>query len=52
MYRMGEDNPDEITSIEITKGTRTRLRVWKAERGMTYGEALNELLDGYSGEEE
>lgn len=46
MSSMGETDPDEITSIEITKGTRKRLRVWKAERGMTYDEALNELLDG------
>lgn len=46
MVRMGE-NPEEITSIEITKGTRKDLRVWKAERGLTYDEALNELLDGY-----
>lgn len=48
MASMGEENPDEITSIEITKGTRRRLRVWKAERGLTYDEALNELLDGYN----
>lgn len=39
---MGED---ELTSIEITKGTRRRLRVWKAEREMTYDEAINHLLD-------
>lgn len=51
MVRMGNDDPSEITSIEITKGTRKRLRVWKAERGMTYDESLNELLDGYEGEE-
>lgn len=45
-----DDDPDEITSIEITKGTRKKLRVWKAERGMTYDEALQELLDGYDGD--
>lgn len=35
----------EKTHIEIATETRRRLRVWKAERDMTYDEAINELLD-------
>ena len=35
----------EKTTVEITKATRTRLRVYKAERDLTYDEALNQLLD-------
>lgn len=38
----------EITSIEIDKDTRRRLRVWKAERDLTYDEAINDLLDSHS----
>jgi len=34
------------THVEIRKATRKRLRVWKAKRGMTYDEAINELLEG------
>lgn len=41
------DDDDEITSIEITKGARRELRVWKAERDLTYDEAIQELVDGY-----
>lgn len=33
------------TSLEVKKDTRTRLRVWKASRDMTYDEAINHLLD-------
>lgn len=33
------------TTIEVDESTRDRLRVWKAERGVTYSEALEELLD-------
>ena len=33
------------THIEITKDTRRELRVWKAERDMTYDEAIGELLE-------
>jgi len=39
------DMVDETTHIEIKKDTRRRLRVWKAERDLTYDEAINELLD-------
>jgi len=35
----------EKTTVEINKETRTRLRVYKAERDLTYDEALNQLLD-------
>lgn len=35
----------EKTTIEVSKDTRTRLRVYKAERDLTYDEALNQLLD-------
>lgn len=34
----------EKTHIEITKETRRKLRVWKAERDMTYDEAIRELI--------
>jgi len=43
--------PDvEKSHVEVRTDTRNRLRVWKAKRGMTYDEAVNELLDGYDGE--
>jgi hypothetical protein len=32
------------THIEITEERRDKLRVWKAERGLTYDEAIAELL--------
>jgi len=32
------------THIEITEQTRNELRVWKAERGLTYDEAIQELM--------
>lgn len=35
----------EKTTLEIEKVTRTRLRVWKAQRDMTYDEAINYFLD-------
>lgn len=35
----------ETTTIEIDKETRTRLKVWKAERDLTYDEAINELIN-------
>lgn len=41
---------DDTTHIEIGTDTRRRLRVWKAERDMTYDEAINELLDKSSDE--
>lgn len=41
----------EKTHIEITKETRRELRVWKAERDLTYDEAIQELIDGYGGED-
>lgn len=34
----------ETTHIEISKDTRKDLRVYKAERGLTYDEAVQELL--------
>jgi len=39
---MGQDK----THVEIGKATRKRLRIWKAKRGLTYDEAINELLNG------
>lgn len=42
---MGEDK----THVEIGTDTRNRLRVWKAERGLTYDEAINELMDAFEG---
>lgn len=33
------------THIEITEETRNQLRVWKAERGLTYDQAIQELLE-------
>lgn len=36
----------EKTHVEIETDTRRRLRVWKAQRDMTYDEAIGELLDG------
>jgi len=33
------------THIEITEERRDELRVWKAERGLTYDEAIAELMD-------
>lgn len=33
------------THIEITEETRKDLRVYKAEDGLTYDEAIQELLD-------
>lgn len=33
------------THIEITEKTRSDLRVYKAEDGLTYDEAIQELLD-------
>jgi len=35
----------EKTTIEVAKQTRTRLKVAKAKRDMTYDELLNALLD-------
>jgi len=35
---------DERTTVEIQKETRKRLKVWKAQHGMTYDEAINYLL--------
>ena len=32
------------THIEITEEARDELRVWKAKRGMTYNEAIRDLL--------
>jgi len=32
------------THIEIREATRDKLRVWKAKRGMTYDEAIQELM--------
>jgi len=34
------------THIEIDEETRDELRVWKAKRGVTYDEAIQELLNG------
>jgi len=31
----------EKTTMEIEKETRTRLKVWKAQKDMTYDEAIN-----------
>lgn len=39
------------TQIEVDKQTRTRLKVWKAERDMTYDEAINSLLDSHGGDD-
>lgn len=36
------------TDIEVTEETRQRLREWKAERDLTYDEAINELLDHHN----
>lgn len=36
---------DDKTHVEISTGTRNRLRVWKAKRGLTYSEAIDELID-------
>lgn len=36
---------DEKTHIEISKEARRELRVWKAKRGLTYSEAILELVD-------
>jgi len=33
------------THIEISEETRNKLRVWKAERGLTYDEAITQLLE-------
>lgn len=38
------------THIEITEERRKQLRVFKAERGLTYDEAIAELLEGYNNE--
>jgi hypothetical protein len=38
------------THIQITTDARNDLRVWKAKRGLTYTEAIEELLDGYDGD--
>ena len=38
------------THIEITEKRRDDLRVFKAERGMTYDQAIAELLEGYNDE--
>lgn len=35
----------EKTHVEIETDTRRRLRVWKAQRDLTYDEAINELLN-------
>lgn len=35
----------ETTHIEISKATRKDLRVYKAERGITYDEAIQKLLN-------
>jgi hypothetical protein len=37
----------DTTTIEMQKATRTRLKVWKAKRELTYDEAIVELLDAY-----
>jgi len=37
------------THIEITEDARDELRVWKAKRGMTYNEAIRELLQHAKG---
>lgn len=42
----------EITTIQLHKETRTRLRVWKAEDGMSYDEAINALLDSVADDDE
>lgn len=39
----------EKTTVEIEKQTRTRLRAWKAQRDLTYDEAINELLNTREG---
>jgi len=35
----------EKTTIEITKRTRTALKVWKAKHEMTYDEAIMHLIN-------
>jgi len=35
------------THIEITEKRRNELRVWKSKRGMTYDEAIAELVENY-----
>lgn len=37
----------ERTTIEIDVVTRRRLRVWKAERDMTYSDAVTALLNSW-----
>lgn len=39
----------ERTTIEVTKATRTMLRVWKAQRGLTYDEAIVALIENADG---
>jgi len=39
----------ERTMIEVDKDVRRQLRVFKAQRDMTYDEAIVELLEGYDG---
>ena len=38
----------ERTMIEVDKEVRRRLRVFKAQRDMTYDEAIDELIEGYN----
>lgn len=51
-YRNQLYGVSEKTTIEIAKETRTRFRVWKAERDMTYDEAINYLLDNQENDNE
>lgn len=45
------DGDDDTTSIQLSKKTRKRLKLWKTEKEMTYDEAINHLLDKESDEE-
>jgi hypothetical protein len=36
---------DDKTHVEISVEARNRLRVYKAKRGLTYTEAIHELLE-------
>jgi hypothetical protein len=38
------------THIQITEERRNDLRLFKAERGMTYDQAIAELLESYNDE--
>lgn len=42
----------EKTTVEMQKETRTRLKVWKANRDLTYDEAINKLLDEHEDDTE